>query len=170
LGRWFDAHDLVVRFNRFLGPDAAERDLGSKTSLQVVAPGNPGSLVHDAPWLALSGPDMLFRLRDWTFLRSRLEAGGPVLTFPLPVWRALVKRLHAPPSAGLLTLAWMRAVRGGWQGIAGAGFGSPPRAGVPYHHAFPRQRPSTRHNWPEEREILRAWRAEGLELRASLGS
>jgi hypothetical protein len=163
-GDWIDAHDLVVRFNRFRCEESSTADIGSRIHVWVAAPGFPGSPPEEVAWTVITGPDMRYRRQNWELLRDRLEADRPVLTVPLEVWRALATRVCAPPSAGLLMLAWIKALFGTWGGISTVGLGVATSQGTPYHHADPNQKPVARHNWEAERILLGQWRAEGLRM------
>ncbi len=167
VGSAIDDNGMVIRFNRYRHLTSRDTDIGSRISVWVGAPNYRGSPNCDVPWIVVSGPDVRFRRRDWSALRPALEKGTPILTVPLPVWCSLVRRLHAPPSAGLLMLAWLRELQGGWLGISAAGFGLGGSGSMPYHHADPAQRPSARHNWAGELALLQLWRQEGLQLLTS---
>jgi hypothetical protein len=74
----------------------------------------------------------------------------------------LVARLQAPPSAGLLMLAWLHAL-GGWDGIriAAIGWGGGPAG---RHHLVQSNRQTgSRHCWQRERELVDEWRNAGLQ-------
>lgn len=165
LGAAIDAADLVVRFNQFANGPQWAADVGQRTDVWVVSPGYDGPTPAAVRWVVVSGPDMLFRLQDWRCLGPLLRQGTPVLTVPLPQWRACVATLQAPPSAGVLMLQWLRSLNTGrgWAGIraAGMGFGAGPRQ-RPYHLALPQQKPGHRHAWPAEAAWLARWQAEGL--------
>jgi hypothetical protein len=162
-GEWIDRHALVVRFNRFSSADADPRDLGSKLDVWCMAPGFRGDPPPRAPWIVVTGPDMQFRLLDWRNVKPALASGSRVLTVPLAVWRNLVSELMAPPSAGLLVLAWLREITGSWRGVHAIGFGDAVGAGARCHHSDPKQVAVARHNWAGERQVLMRWRGEGLD-------
>ncbi len=161
-GSRIDDTGTVVRFNRCRGARSRAEDLGTRTSVWVASPGYRGPAPSDAEWVVLSGPDMCFGLRDWTLHAPRLEQGRPVLTVPLDVWRSLVGRLCAPPSAGVLMLAWLRELTGSWEGISAAGIGQGARAR--YHHAHRSRRNTARHDWETEAALVRHWTQAGLRL------
>ncbi|HEX5515661.1 MAG TPA: glycosyltransferase family 29 protein [Gammaproteobacteria bacterium] len=163
LGSEIDGHGLVVRFNRFRSERTSAADTGVRTDIWVRAPDFPGAAPVEADWIIVSGPDMRYRMRHWQNVRDPQRPDVPVLTVPLPVWRSLVAPLDAPPSAGLLVLAWLRQLLGDWTGISAAGFGSA-FVGQPYHHALPEQAPGRRHNWGAESSLLCQWQEEGLRL------
>jgi hypothetical protein len=163
LGAEIDRAGLVVRFNHWRGYASDPRDLGTRISAWVSAPGFGSPGPEPVDWIVVSGPDACYHLRDWSVFRQRLEAGAPVLTVPLPAWRSLVRSLEAPPSAGVLMLAWLRELRGGWSGLMAAGIGH--GGSVRYHHADRRAGASPRHAWAKEAALVQAWAAQGLDLR-----
>ncbi len=164
LGAAIDDHGLVVRFNRFSGEHSLSADIGTRVDIWVVAPGFDGPPPAGVRWIVVTGPDMRFRRQDWSSLRPAYEVGARLLTVPLEPWRRLVAQLQAPPSAGLLFLEWLRAMRGSWEGVRVVGFGASPTPTVAYHLADPLHQPVERHNWPAERALLQRWHAEGLDL------
>ena len=164
-GMWIDGQGLVVRFNRYRNETSRDEDVGVRLQVWVAAPGYAGPMPLEAPWVVVTGPEMQVRRQNWQPLRPRLEQGLPVLTAPLHIWRELVTQTCAPPSAGLLLLAWFRSILGGWEGISTVGLGVTPSSQLPYHHADPRQQPVSRHNWEAERELLHRWHAQGLYVR-----
>ncbi len=170
MGEKIDAHEIVVRFNRYRSDRSRPEDTGQRTDVWVRAPDLRHADSPDNPaaeWIVLSGPDIRYQLADWTPLVPHIEAGRRMLTVPLVTWHALVKELHAPPSAGILLLAWIIELTGSTAGITAVGFqsaDSPIGVRQPYHHALPRQRPGHRHNWAGERALLSRWMAQGLVL------
>jgi len=166
LGTTIDRHGLVVRFNRFRGPDSDPVDIGTRIDVWVVAPGFEGAPPAGVRWIVVSGPEMRFRRHNWDSLRPALDAGAAVLTVPLAPWRRLVKALQAPPSAGLLFLAWLHSMLGSWEGVRAVGFGIGAPSGNAYHHADPRHKAVGRHHWAGERLVLQSWQDEGLHVGA----
>lgn len=159
--RAIETAHCVVRFNHW---KAEAEDVGRRTDVWVRSPLDIRAEDSPAPapaprWVAVSGPEMDCRRPEWhgwTTLNGR-----PLLSVPLHVWRTLVRKLDAPPSAGLLTLAWLRSIRGCWDGIEVYGIGY---AGGRYHAAKPGHRPSHRHDWKKESVILQRWANEGLKM------
>jgi hypothetical protein len=156
-----ESADAVVRFNHWQAPAA---DVGRRTDLWVRSPldleNTDTPRPHPPPrWVAASGPDMACRRPEWD--RWTAENMGNLLAVPLQVWRCLVRELQAPPSAGVLTLGWLRSARGNWDGIEVYGIGY---AGGRYHAAKAGHRPSHRHDWKKESVILRRWANEGLKI------
>ncbi len=149
----------IVRFNHW---QAAPEDVGRRTDLWVRSPLDIQATDSKVPtprphWVAVSGPEMSARKPAWDEWDGLHD--GRLLSFPLQVWRPLVRSLGAPPSAGILTLAWLRAIRKSWNGIEVFGIGY---SGGRYHAAKKNHRPSHRHRWREEVKVLRGWAAEGL--------
>ncbi|MFW6093622.1 MAG: hypothetical protein ACODAC_06565 [Pseudomonadota bacterium] len=162
VGRIIDRGGLVLRFNDT--GDLAERaaHLGQRTDVWVTSPAYHGPTIKKPDWVIVSGPDVCYTLRDWSLHAGRLRAARPVVTVPLAVWRDLAGALNAPPSAGVLILAWIHAMLGTWIGVqaAGIGFGIDRR----YHHAHRRLRAGSRHDWAAEADLVDAWTQRGLRI------
>jgi len=177
MGEKIDAHDIVVRFNHYRSGTSRLEDTGGRIDVWVRAPNlNTADLAEDlaenptADWIVLSGPDIRYQLANWEPLRQQLEAGRKILTVPLDIWRALVNELQAPPSAGILLLAWVIRLMGNPGGITATGFQSavnPASVRQAYHQALPHHRPGHRHDWTGERELLNRWQSAGLILLAA---
>jgi hypothetical protein len=164
LGLLIDGQGAVVRFNRFRGADSAPEDIGERVDVWVTAPGFAGPAPAGVRWVVVSGADMAFRLQDWRRFDEPLRCGSKVLTVPLEHWRELVAQLQAPPSAGVLFLAWARSSLGSWAPVRAVGFAGGMGEGGHYHHADASHRPASRHHWPAERAVLRRWQEEGLRF------
>lgn len=163
LGAQIDRAGAVWRFNQWQGGQAVAADVGTRCDVWVLSPA-----LQDAPmppglrWAVVSGPDMRFQGRFWPLAQRLQAAGVGVLTVPLPAWRAAVQALQAPPSAGVLMLAWLSRLTGGWQGISGLGIGQGLSTPGAYHLARPGARPGSRHDWAAEAALVARWRAQGL--------
>jgi hypothetical protein len=166
LGLMIDEQAVVVRFNLFRGSASTSADIGERVDVWVTAPGFDGAVPKGVQWVVVTGPDMAFKLRDWLRFEGHLRTGAKVLTVPLEPWRALVVQIQAPPSAGLLFLAWVRTMMGTWAHVQTVGFGGLTAVGVPYHHADANHPPASRHHWSAERTVLQCWQQEGLILEA----
>lgn len=163
LGADIDQHDLVIRFNHYMGQSALADDVGGRTDLWVVSPGYRGPLPKEVSWVVMTGPDMRYRLNDWRHVMPFVDQGVPLLTMPLPIWRGLVRVLKAPPSAGVLVLAWLYSLTNcSWQGISFAGIGTGLAKGKRYHASLARHVASERHAWVSEARQVEAWRQQGL--------
>lgn len=163
-GALIDQHGAVVRFNRFRGAGGTDSDLGTRLDIWVVAPDFIDIPPGTADWLVVTGPDMRYRRSDWSYLSRPVAEGAAIITIPLGPWRHLVGKLQAPPSAGLLFLAWLHDLLGSWSGIRAVGFGGPVGDGAAYHHADARHRAGSRHNWKGERSVLEEWMGQGLHV------
>ena len=160
LGERIDAASLVVRFNDFPCGEIYVPDVGHRTSVWVTSPGYEGPPFLDADWVVVTGPDMCFRLRHWGALSERLRRARPVLSVPLPIWRELVRTLHAPPSAGVLMLAWLHSLLGSWNTVTAVGIGTG-NSGRYRIQVYGRR--SSRHDWRAEAALVRDWAREGLQ-------
>lgn len=163
LGPVVDACAGVVRFNRFGTSAELQPDVGQRTDVWVVSPGYQGPAPRGVSWVVMSGPDVRYRLQDWGTVLPLLEAGVPVLTVPLAVWRELVAVLQAPPSAGVLMLGWLSSMGGaGWGGLHSVGIGSGLTGDGRYHMVGPWKAASSRHHWPAEQRLVARWHEQGL--------
>lgn len=164
LGEQINSKGVVLRFNRYRSAESADADIGNRLDVWVVAPGFDQPPPHGVKWIVVTGPDMRFRRKNWESLKPALHKGVRVLTVPLEVWRSLVRAFEAPPSAGVLALAWLREMLGTWEGVGAVGFGMRPTGEGAYHHVVTNQKAAIRHNWPAERRLLERWQSEGLAL------
>lgn len=164
LGPQIDAQGVVWRFNRW--PRDRVADIGGRCDVWAVSPDLDVPLPPALPaWVLLSGPDPRWQLGRWPLGERLAAAGVPVVCVPLPVWRRLVARLGAPPSAGLLSLAWLQALAGHeapWQGFSAPGIGSGHSADGRYHLGDARAAPGRRHQWAREAALVAEWRSQGL--------
>lgn len=151
LGAEIDKHDFVIRFNQCFSKHSVSNDIGTKLSLWVIAPDFRGD--YQTPEFAtmIAGPAMLWKLQHWDFIR---ECKLPVTDLPLSTWRAAVSQVNAPPSAGLLTLTWLKQ-QGLLKNCTMFGFGF--AGSGQYHQALPKHQPSQRHDWDKERQIIEKW-------------
>lgn len=166
LGKSIDDRGGVVRFNQFARAPSHVEDIGKRLDVWVLSPGYRGPVPRSVQWVVVAGPDVRYTLRNWDTVLPLLQSGSKVLTVPLAVWRGLVTRLQAPPSAGVLLLQWIWRMGGhpGWDGIAAAGIGVGLSASGAYHLAIPGHRAVARHNWHGEQALVAEWSANGLEI------
>lgn len=163
LGSDIDKHQVVVRFNQFRGQTSHSDDLGQRINVWVTAPNCDSSAPTKVSWLILTGT-VAFKLQNWTRFEEPLRLGHRILTVPLEQWRVLVKQLQAPPSAGLLFLAWLRHILGSWHAIKAVGFGYSAGVNTPYHHAKLTHTAVSRHHWAGELALLHHWQTQGLNI------
>jgi len=162
LGAKIDSAGFVVRFNAFAAAPHLQKDLGSAYHAWCVTPSFKAECTSNLSWLLVAGPEMQYRLADWSYFLPFREKNIPIITLPLDVWRGLVKELQAPPSAGICLLAFFYALLGSWTGISVAGFGALSDKITDYHYMNPRNKASQRHNWFGEERLIKRWLVEGL--------
>lgn len=155
-GSLIDSHGAVIRFNQPATSHDAHLHLGVHTHTRVVAPGYKG-VIPPCNWVVLSGPEMQYQRQNWRHLAPVFKRETPIVTVPLELWASLVEQLEAPPSAGLLMLAWLRRQPGLSNAIHPYGFGYSPSEPVPYHAADPNHPPAIRHRWGKEAELIATW-------------
>ena len=141
-------------------------DIGDRIDVWVRAPDLSGFAPSPPPWVILGGPDPLFQLSEWDAISSLHAQGAKVLTVPLATWQRAVETLGAPPSAGVMLLAWIGEILGGHDDVSAAGFQVRADDVEPgaYHQALRKHIASSRHRWPVERRLLARWQAQGLTL------
>lgn len=170
-GPAIDSSELVVRFNQFATLEeplqSSVADVGKKLGVWVCAPGLEPPYpqeVDDVEWVILTGPDIRYQLSQWQYVVPLLRSGKKVLTVPLGIWRILVRELEAPPSAGVLCLAWFIEMLGTAEGIQAAGFQRTEQPDKPYHFVLPGHKAVKRHNWAGERRFMAKWESDGLDF------
>ena len=155
LGACIDSADAVIRFNNCFSQHSNTMDAGSKCHIWVMAPDYHGQPPANAQWCLLSGPNMLWWQQRWPkWLNS---AQVKVISIPLAHWRALVRQLAAPPSAGLLTASFIASQVSQQSVLQLAGFGYNPAQEQQYHYAAPEHKAVSRHNWQAEYQLLQQW-------------
>jgi hypothetical protein len=156
-GEAIDVCGLVVRFNHYARGQELAACVGTKTDVWVVSPAYKGPPPVDLPkWVVVTGPSMEYQLQNWQSVTPLLKQGSKILTVPLKVWRECVKKLQAPPSAGLLVLCWIQQILGGsLTGVRVAGLGNH-AAGRPYIAINKQEGSTSRHNWLAEAAWVRS--------------
>ncbi|MGB2011226.1 MAG: glycosyltransferase family 29 protein [Akkermansiaceae bacterium] len=171
-GDLIDHHDLVIRFNQYAHcncgtlHDSYEqiKDSGSKINIWVRSPGYSGpapATAESADWIIIAGPDVRYQLSDWAGLESIMLNKQKVITVPLSVWRKSVSELQAPPSAGILIVAWLIEILDREHSVKATGFQIQGAKEIRYHRILPRHKASMRHNWRREADLLRLWHKNG---------
>ncbi len=153
-GEEIDSHDLIVRFNKISAENDQEEHTGKRTDIWIMSPATPIKLCPpDARLVVVSGLHSL--TRPSFYWRNLVKLGKPLAEFDSSVWYELVRRFNAPPSAGTLAIAALRASELNLQIHR---FGFTTTLGVhgssPNHHNDQAQ-VSTRHNWQAEVNWLR---------------
>lgn len=173
VGKKIDQHQVVFRFNHFATAvakpvdESVIADTGERLDVWVFSPLLKIDYSHragDAKWMIMSGPDARHHFWDWRYVASLVNDGHQVMSIPLRIWHSLVVELEAPPSAGILCLAWIIDLLGGVDELNAAGFQRGRHDAGRYHYALPHHKPSIRHNWQGERRLLRHWEAQGLNF------
>lgn len=162
LGAKIDSAALVVRFNAFQEGEQRLADLGEKCQMWGVTASFKAALNTNIQWLIVIGPELQYRLADWSYFAAFRQHGIPVITIPLQIWRQLVAELQAPPSAGVTVLAFFYSLLGSWSGVSVAGFGALSQMRSSYHYMNTKNKASQRHNWLGEQCLIERWRHEGL--------
>lgn len=166
-GAVVDSFGCVVRFNHYATTESDAANLGERLDVWMVAPGIEGPYPQgsrDTDWVIVSGSDSLFRLDDWEPTLPLVADGKPVLSVPLTVWRSLVRVLEAPPSAGVLCLAWLIEILGDPAMVSALGFQLDSTGDLNSRNMRRRTWSGRRHNWVAERKLLMQWQGEGLRF------
>lgn len=153
-GKEIDSAGAVIRFNRPSEKASAKIHLGSHTHTRVLSPSYKG-IIPPTDWIVISGPDMQYQLQNWSHIAPIVENNTPVITIPISFWRDLVEILHAPPSAGLLMLHYLRNHSELRPSLNAYGFGYDKNEKQEYHAIDTNHVPNNRHNWVKEAELLR---------------
>lgn len=164
-GKSIDSADIVVRFNQYQSTQTLNCDSGSKCDIWVMAPAFGGTIPVQPDWCLISGADMVWWQQRWPQFTSRPQGNESLfklLSIPLPHWRALVRQLAAPPSAGLLLTHYIASIVIKPGSLKLFGFGYNPAAGQ-YHYATPGHQAVSRHNWPAEYQLLQCWQQSTLQ-------
>jgi len=155
-GNTIDAAGTVIRFNNAVLTDLAQLDVGTRTDLWVVSPAL--KLITQqriCDHLILTGVDPLSRpSRYWRHLAKFAPAS--LSCIPRELWYRLVQQLEAPPSAGVLTLAWLDSLT---PQVHASAYGftalssTDKRTGQANHYGDS-VAASSRHNWSREATIV----------------
>ncbi|MGQ7845715.1 glycosyltransferase family 29 protein [Granulosicoccus sp. 3-233] len=146
-GDEIDSADLVIRFNKVSMEPNKIRHTGRRTDIWVMSPSTPVSCCPaDAKGIIVSGLDSL--TRPSFFWPTLPGPGKPLSQCPASQWHELVACFRAPPSAGTLLLASLKAMD---LDVSCHGFTRcvTEHAVHGNHHADDDAR-SVRHNWEAE--------------------
>ena len=160
-GARIDAQAVVIRFNRWQPPDQdVAQALGRRLDVWVAAPDCRAPPAQTPTWAVITVADPSAAMADWPAVQALRARGVSVVTVPLDIWRALVDRLEAPPSAGVLLLAWLISLGLAPEGLCVTGIAEPATG---RDHVLGRgHRRGRRHAWDRERQLVAQWRAAGL--------
>ncbi len=156
-GLEIDSADVVIRFNHASHNTQTQEHTGKRTDLWVMSPSTNIALCPaDAQGVIVTGVHSLERASF--YWRTLPELKRPLSQAPTGIWHALVELFCAPPSAGTLLLASLKAMS---QHIDIRCYGFTTNEehilSSPNHHADNTPR-SKRHNWQAEAR----WMAENF--------
>jgi hypothetical protein len=160
-GRSIDAHDLVVRFNRFSTAPQHQADYGSRTDV-VVRLAQVQEALHAAAaphaHIIFSGNNRFYRGCEWEAPLRHLEEGKAVYLIPSWVHRELIPRLGGSPSGGLSFSWWLARTQGRAERNSFFGFAFVDQTGpnATSAHYFEQSTPSFRHKWDRELEVFQS--------------
>ena len=152
-GEEIDSHDLVIRFNNVHLNKKLKRHTGSKTNLLMLSPA-AAHFMHKKQ----ATPVVVSGVTPWhnnsRYWRRFAGLSKPSHHVPEHVWHTLVKRVNAPPSSGLLALACLSKVGDIRVRPFGLTTGEQFSAASQGLHYGDKSRPSSRHNWQAEAELV----------------
>ncbi|MBO9527355.1 MAG: glycosyltransferase family 29 protein [Sphingobium yanoikuyae] len=165
-GAQIDAHDEVVRFNRFDTSPPFDRDYGSRTTVLVrVGNDRPEIGIDMAPntLVLISSASILYRGRAWRAALRMRDEGHQLCVFPQRFQTQLSKMLVGSPSSGLSFVHLLKALRGTLQREDFFGFAFVDQIGsqAKSAHYFEAAKPSAMHQWDRELEIFNAMFDDG---------
>ena len=164
---------VIIRFNHYkasLGTDLCDDSNREDCKVNIWVQSSDfkvknNNIKEENPlWVVISGPDIIFQLKNWDHIESLLQEKHKVITPPLYIWRELVHKLEAPPSSGILMLAWLKDILGGVSDINAIGFQNKALKNQPYHRLLSKHKANSRHNWDNEKLLLNEWESEGLNF------
>lgn len=166
-GPTIDAHEEVVRFNRFDTSPPYDRDYGRKTSILVRVGNDKPEIGVDLPpgtLVLISSGSILYRGRAWRAALRMRQEGHRLCVFPQRFHTQLSKMVVGSPSSGLSFVHLLKSLRGTLRREDFFGFafvdqiGEQPKSA----HYFEAARPSFVHKWDKELEIFNSLFADGV--------
>lgn len=157
-GEFIDAHDAVVRFNRFSVEDEFARDYGRKCTIHVRHPQdveiNDDSVTSD--WTVINRPDLIYRERKWKNVLGLSAAGVRISALPAGFHQHLYRSLRGEPSGGIIFCALVKTMRGCLPRESCFGFSFVDQVGQSpaSAHYFESARPSFKHRWTSEKAMF----------------
>lgn len=158
LGKTIDGHAVVIRFNNFSTAPEYSQDYGTKTDVWCRSPSyrhinrrsgfKPALTLAVAPlqWRIENGQDMPIEY---------MSRNDPLDVAPVELIVATAVRCGAPPSSGILTLAWVESILGGLDGVSSCGFElTDQQNGLNHYFRNPERNKAPPHDWNKEREVL----------------
>ena len=157
-GHLIDAHDAVVRFNRFSVADEFARDYGRKCTIHVRHPQdveiNEDSVASD--WTVINRPDLIYRERKWKNVLGLRVSGVKISALPTGFHQHLYRSLRGEPSGGIIFCSLVKTTRGCLSRESCFGFSFVDQVGhsPASAHYFERARPSFKHRWISEKAMF----------------
>jgi hypothetical protein len=157
-GALIDAHDVVIRFNRFATGGTLAADYGTKTTIEVRAFGAfpaEEEKPNTRP-MFLTGHNIMLRQLNWDRVLRHWRAKRAIAQLPSHVYRYLIATLNATPSAGLVVLYALRQLRGKLKRNSVFGFSLIDQIQTrdSRAHYFDSEKASSKHDWRSERVVF----------------
>lgn len=120
-------------------------------TVHVVTPSWNSAEINGSQYLCITGNNIFYRRsRVWRKFIDN-HSYRAVFTFPRALWAGLYKELNASPSAGLLTLSYIRSILQSG-GVVAEGYVAGFSVGEPVvNHDYDSEPASARHDWVAER-------------------
>lgn len=165
-GGQIDAHDEVVRFNRFDTSPPFDRDYGSRTTILVRVGNDRPEIGLNLPLntlVLISSGSILYRGRSWRAALRMRDEGHQLCVFPQRFHTQLSKMVVGSPSSGLSFVHLLKALRGTLHREDFFGFAFVDQIGsqAKSAHYFEAAKPSAVHQWDRELEIFNAMFDDG---------
>lgn len=165
-GPVIDAHQEVVRFNRFDTSPPYDRDYGRKTTILVRVGNDKPEIGADLPpnmLVLISSGSILFRGRAWRAALRMRQDGHRLCVFPQRFHTELSKMVVGSPSSGLSFVHLLKSLRGTLRRGDFFGFAFVDQIGeqAKSAHYFEAAKPSFVHKWDRELEIFDSLFADG---------
>ncbi|WP_448538084.1 glycosyltransferase family 29 protein [Sphingobium yanoikuyae] len=165
-GGQIDAHDEVVRFNRFDTSPPFDRDYGSRTTILVRVGNDRPEIGLNLPLntlVVISSGSILYRGRSWRAALRMRDEGHQLCVFPQRFHTQLSKMVIGSPSSGLSFVHLLKALRGTLRREDFFGFAFVDQIGsqAKSAHYFEAAKPSAVHQWDRELEIFNAMFDDG---------
>ncbi|WP_019903261.1 tetratricopeptide repeat protein [Methylobacterium sp. 77] len=158
-GAKIDAHDDIVRFNRFKIDPPFDTDYGSRLTILVRAGNDKPDIGIDLPaetLIIISSGSTLYRGRAWRAAKRLRDEGHTLCVFPQTIHTELSQKLSGSPSSGLSFVYLLKALRGtlNRDDCFGFSFIDQIDANPASAHYFEPAKASMLHRWKKEREIF----------------
>ncbi|MEM7776945.1 MAG: glycosyltransferase family 29 protein [Pseudomonadota bacterium] len=158
LGKAIDSHALVIRFNNFSTAREFSNDYGTKCDVWCRSPFYQRVVRRQEfrPHLTITGSPIQWRKEDGQDMAIEYMGRDEALDVaPVSVVSTAAVRCGAPPSSGIVTLAWIESVLGSLDGVSVCGFALTDQAGGTKHYfKTPPRMNKPSHDWTGERDVF----------------